>query len=480
MQKNYTRALTSLLVFALGIIPLFSASLSDIVQKALASSSQIQSYQLIKSNSDLAVSISDSENQLGIEVKSGEVSTTYDNTLDGYIFGTSDASVTFTLPDEGDTSITVGTGSTQCMPSNSGYSISPYVAAGHTITYGETGDERSTLLSKQNSLLGNYTYDSNVTSFQSSLFEQVISLLTIEKSIKETEKKIADLKTEIENSLKLKTMDEKSLSYQGKMNTLESLRSSLASFQSNATLVKQQYTVLTGLVWEGVSDIPVPDLSFTPNPKGNTSVALKALAWDIAKEDLKFEQAKQTNRTLGLSGSVSVPSTNVTTANTIGSDITRVKGSIGGQFSAKTFSLGASASGSYNFDSGDFTPTLTVSGSWNNNSTSLVDKLNMQKLENQVMLAQIDYSNALTKYLYDASSLNGEIAAWNLAQALMENTVLYHTQVLQQQRTLLEKGLARLSDVEDAAFTVELDSYEANIQLLNGLVLQNKIHSLQL
>ena len=482
MQKNYAMALTSLLVITLGAAPLSSASLSEIVQKALASSSQVQSYRLIKSNTELAVSINDTEDQLGIEVKSGEVSTTYDNDLNGYIFGTSDASVKFTLPDEGKTSITVGTGSTQFIPSNAGYSFSPYVAAGHTITYGETGDGRSSLLSKQNSLLGKYTYDSNVTSFQSSLFEQVISLLTTEKSIKETEKKIADLRTEIENALKLKTMDEKSLSYQGKMNTLESLRSSLASFQSNADLLKQQYTVLTGLVWEGVSDIPVPDLSFTPNPNGNTNVGLKALAWDIAKEDLKVEQAKQTNRTLALNGSVSVPSTNVkaTDYSLLGSDSTMVRGSVGGQFSAKTFSVGASASGRYDFDSGDFTPTLTVSGSWNNNSTALVDTLNMQKLENQVMLAQIDYNNALTKYLYDASSLSGEIASWNLARSLMENTMLYHRQVWEQQRTLLDKGLARQSDVDDAAFAVEQDSYAANIQLLDGLVLQNKIHSLQL
>jgi hypothetical protein len=482
MQKNYARALTSLLAVALGITPLNSASLTDIVQKALVSSSQIQSYQLIKTNSDLAVSISDVEDQLGIEVKSGDLSTTYDPDYDSYVFSTSDASVTFTLPEDESTRIIVGTGTTGYVPSQSVYTFSPYASVVHTITYGETGDERSSLLSKQSSILGSYTYDSNVTSFETSLFEQVISLLTTEKSIKETEKEIADLKTEIDNALKLKTMDEKSLSYQGKINSLESLKSSLVSLQSNAALVEQQYTVLTGLVWEGVSDIPSPNLAFTSNPNGNTNVGLKALAWDIAKEDLKVEKANYTNKTLDLSGTLSVSSANSSdTYGTVSfSDDSDLSSSFGADFSAKTFSLGGSVSASYDFDSGNFTPTLTVSGSWNNNSTALVDKLNMQKLENQVMLAQIEYNNALTTYLYDAASLNGEIASWNLTQALTENTATYHRQVLEQQKNLLQKGLATNSDVTDAAFTVEQDSYETNIQLLKGLVLQNKIHSLQL
>jgi hypothetical protein len=482
MQKNFARGLV-LLLLVVGVNPLFSASLEDIIKNSLEQSSQMQSYQILKQNTALTVSIDDSDDELGIEVKSGDVYTTYDTTNDGYEFGTDDSSVTFTLPNDEKTTITVGTGSTSLFPSLSGYSISPYVSAGHTITYGETGDNRSALLSKETLLLGDHTYATNVLSFKTSLYQQIISLLTTEKSISETKKQIDDTQTEIDNALKLRTLDENSLSYQGKTNTLESLKNSLASHEANAVLIRQQYKVLTGLPWDGVTDISEPNLSFAVNPNGNISVSLKAIALDIAKEDLKVEQARLTNRTLGLTGTISASSTNETVSSstiTTGSNTTDLSGSLGALYAGKTFSFGGSVAGTYEFDTGDVTPTLTVSGSWNNNNTSTVDKLNLQKLQNKVLLAQIEYNDALNTYLYDATSLSGDIATWKLSHSLQANTEVYHQRELTQQKALFEKGLVRESEVAEAAFTIAQDGYDRDIALLKGLVLQNQIDSLLL
>jgi hypothetical protein len=483
MQKNFARGLALLLLVVVGVNPLFSASLENIVKNSLEASSQMQSYQLLKQNTALTVSIDDTEDELGIEVKSGNVYATYDTTNNGYEFGTSDSSVTFTLPNDEETTITVGTGSTSLFPSLSGYAISPYVSVGHTLTYGETGDNRSALLSKETLLLGDHTYDTNVLGFKTSLYQQIISLLATEKSINETKKEIEDTQTEIDNELKLRTMDENSLSYQGKRNTLESLENSLSSQEANAALIRQQYKTLTGLNWDGVTDIPLASLSFTVNPKGNTFVSLKAIALDIAKEDLKVEQARLTNRTLGLSGTISSSSTNETYSSstiTTGSTTTDLSGSLNALYTGKTFSFGGSVAGTYAFDTGDFSPTLTVSGSWNNDNTSTVDKLNLQKLQNKVLLAQIEYNDALNTYLYDATSLSGDIAAWKLSHSLQTNTEAYHQRELTQQKALFEKGLARESEVAEAAFTIAQDVYDRNIDLLEGLVLQNQIDSLLL
>jgi hypothetical protein len=109
-----------------------------------------------------------------------------------------------------------------------------------------------------------------------------------------------------------------------------------------------------------------------------------------------------------------------------------------------------------------------------------VDTLNLQKLQNKVLLAQIEYNDALNTYLYDATSLNGDIAAWKLSHSMQANTEAYHQMELTQQKALLKKGLVRESGVADAAFTVAQDAYDRNIDLLEGLVLQNQIDSLSL
>jgi len=56
----------------------------------------------------------------------------------------------------------------------------------------------------------------------------------------------------------------------------------------------------------------------------------------------------------------------------------------------------------------------------------------------------------------------------------------YNLALLKQQQTLFEKGLATKADVDDAAFTVEMDAYTLASTLLDGLKLENQIRTLQI
>lgn len=217
----------------------------------------------------------------------------------------------------------------------------------------------------------------------------------------------------------------------------------------------------------------VPKLAFEKNPKGNTSVALKALAVELAQEDLKLAKAALTNKTLRINGGMDVVNSSTSTSNSIG-------GQVGADFSAKNYTLGASFSGSYNLDAKNFSPTLTVSGSWNNNSTQLTEKLNIQKLENSAILASISYNDALQEYLYSASSIQSQVASWQLEYELLESTISYNVKALEQQEALFAKGLTTKSSVDNARFAVGQDEYEKALTLLKGLVLENSIRSLQI
>lgn len=473
MRIKYMALVATLVLLVLIPLTLTSASLDEIIKTAYASSEEMKRYELDRKNTELSVSIGEAQEELGISVSSGNVSAAYQPVPGNYVFKTSGTKATFTLPNDGKTAITVGTGGVSYTPNTNAYVLDPTISATHSILYGEDSDNRSTLLNKQSSLLGTYSYQSNLIQFENSILNQIKSLLTNQKSINDTMKSIVIQEKGMSDALALMTLSKDSVAYKEQENTMTRLESTLASLQGNQKLLESQYTLLTSLPWEGIPTMTVPKLAFEKNPKGNTSVALKALAVELAQEDLKLAKAALTNMTLRINGGMDVVNSSTSTSNSIG-------GQVGADFSAKNYSVGASFSGSYNLDAKNFSPTLTVSGSWNNNSTQLTEKLNIQKLENSAILASISYNDALQEYLYSASSIQSQVASWQLEYELLESTISYNVKALEQQEALFAKGLTTKSSVDNARFAVGQDEYEKALTLLKGLVLENSIRSLQI
>lgn len=137
-------------------------------------------------------------------------------------------------------------------------------------------------------------------------------------------------------------------------------------------------------------------------------------------------------------------------------------------------------SGTYDFDANEFTPTVSVSGSWSNNPTSKTDSLTVQQLQNEVLKAEIAYTTAKDEYQQSATGLENSIASWNLKYTLLKQTMDYHKQVLSQQEDLLSRGLATQREVDEAAFTLEMDAYDLATTLLEGLQVENEIRTLHI
>ena len=486
MRIKYTALVATLVLLALIPFSLTSASLDEIIKTAYGSSEEMKRYELDRKNTELSVSIGEAKDELGISVSSGNVSAQYQPTYDAYVFKTSGTEATFTLPNDGKTAIKVGTGAVAYTANGNYYALEPSVTATHSFLYGEDSDNRSTLLNKQSALLGTYSYQSNLIQFENSILNQIKALLTNEKSINDTKKNIVIQEKGMSDALALKTLSRDSVAYKELENSMTRLQGTLASLQGNQELLESQYTQLTSLSWEGIPTIAEPKLAFEKNPNGNTAVALKALALDLAKEDLKLAEAALSNKTLKINGGTSLStseagSLSAAQSRSYGlSGYNGIDGSFGASFSAKNYSVGAGFSGSFNLDSGNFTPTLTVSGSWNNNPTQLTEQLNIQKLENSAILASISYNDALQEYLYTASSIQSQVASWQLEYALLKSTIAYNVKALEQQEALFAKGLTTKSSVDNARFAVGQDEYEKALILLKGLVLENSIRSLQI
>ena len=477
MRIKYLALVATLSLLVLIPFSLTSASLDEIIRTAYNSSEEMKRYELDRKNTELNVSIGEAKEELGISVSSGEVSAKFQPVSGDYKFGTTGTKAIFTLPNDGKTTITVGTGAVSYTTGSNDYALNPTVSATHSFLYGENSDNRSNLLNRQSKLLGTYTYQSNLIQFENSILNQIKSLLTNEKSINDTMKSIVVQEKGMSDALALKTLSKDSVAFKELENSMARLQSTLASLQSNQALLESQYTQLTSLPWEGIPSIAEPNLAFEKNPNGNISVALKALTLDLAQEDLKLAKAALTNKTLQVSGGSSFSFADMAPPTGV---VNKISGNVEASYSAKNYSVGARFDGSYDIDDKNFTPTLTVSGSWNNNSTQLTEKLNIQKLENSAMLASITYNDALQDYLYTASSIQSQVASWQLEYALLLSTASYHVKALEQQEALFAKGLTTKSSVDNARFAVGQDEYEKALTLIKGLVLENSIRNLQI
>lgn len=470
-MHNHRRLAVLLLVFAT-TVPLMALPLQDLIAQALSKSTSMQDLEYSKQKTLLTIGLNQVEDELGIAVSSGEVTATYNDAAGAYQFSTTGAKATFSLPNDGKTAISVSTGAMGIDTPYSYYAISPSVSASHTITYGYTADNQKSLLNRQTEVLALSTYESSKLSFTTNLYSQIASVLENEKSIKQTEKELADLKTSLEQNLSLKLIRKESLVYQAQEQAIKMKEATLTNLQATRELLLRQFTILTGFAWEGVEDISEPDLTFISNPNGNSAVLLKSLALDLAKEDLALKKAEFTNKSLVLNGGVSSSvSSSATDALSVSASAT---------LQAKNFSAKAGLSGSYTYSTNGFSPSLSVSGSWNNNPTLASDALTLQKLENEVLIANLAYQTALNEYLQNAAALESNIAAWNMTHALQRQSMEYNLALLKQQQTLFEKGLATKADVDDAAFTVEMDAYTLASTLLDGLKLENQIRTLQI
>jgi outer membrane protein TolC len=471
------------------------ASVTDlamIVEQAKANSVTIQQYLLTRENSKLAVALDTAKDGMSINVSSGNLTyagsgtvSTDSSTTEAYDYAlTASPQVSIVIPDaDNDTDSTILTASLDdsgyyhLSSGDSYYEVNPTVSLQRSITFGKTSDERTELLSRYNTLLADNTFGSSELDFESSIYDSLVDILTAERSIAETTRTLEKAQKSLDDALALKTLSEGSVDYREQELSILSYRNSLASYQAQKDLAVAQFATLTGLGYAGVDGIEEPTLDFAPSTDGNTTVRLKQSALDIAREDLAIKQAEKTNSTLLLDGGGSWSVSKKEHAETLNSGTV----SIGASYAMQTFSVGVSTGVSGVGSSSGAAPFVSVSGAWNNNATQESDQLEELQLQNEVLLAQLEYSQALTDYTSDAADLMKEISAWKLEYARLQRQKDYYELLLAYQETLYSTaGLANEEDIKDARLQVELAQYDLSVSLLNGLILENSIASIQL
>jgi hypothetical protein len=470
-------------IVLLVLAPLGAADVSTIIEQAKRNSSRIQLIELQKANSDISIAMGEVEETTGITV-SGDVSYK-DATLVKKSSNSVEISpsIVITLPNDGNTKITVGASSiTKTITSDPYWSANPSIGMSHTFKFGDNGDALTDLKLAQQKLSIDYQYRESLYNFESSIYSKIAEILAYEMDLLDAEKNILVQQTQISNALKLKTTTEGSTTYRNMQLNLAKLENAKTSILRKMAMAKTQYEQLTGLVYEDIGEIGAADLEFSYLPTGDTNVIIAAMELEIASEELALRQ----RRTVPTSTGRTVPSLVVGGGTSLShvEDIPLLSGtsySVNGgvEYLSGTLSASASAAITWN-DDGTRVPSLTIGGSWSNNPTVASDVMEIQTLQNDITIAGINYQEAMLTYQSDAGQLEADILSHQLDVEAFKEEASYRQQLLEDAIEAFERGLVTQTDVDQARLDVELTTYQNRIYALQALILENRAKALQL
>lgn len=447
---------------------LYATDYNEIIQKAKSESKSVQNAELSYLNSKLTLEKSELEDELQITV-SGNAQVSPDLTVA--------PTVKIVLPNDGSTTITATVPSSLNYDDTKIYSFSPKVTVDHNFDLSGFDEDVLTALSNSRTALNNeYTYQYALLSFENTCISTIKTIVNLEKNIENQSYLIEKSEKSIKEKLALGQITTSSITYKQLINQLELSKNTLKAYEKQYEIAKSQYKEATNLDWDGLSNLPSPDLTLSLLPTGNTKVILATIDEEIAKENINSKNAALNPQNVKVSGGVE--SANL--KNSLG-EKNSLTATAGATYSQGNWSVGASLSSSYDFNKNSFdTPSVKVSGSWSNKTTKRSDEIELQKLQNSLVSASNSASEEYTSYLQSYNALQLEVLQYDFNVTQTNANTEYLKANLENVKALYDAGLATKQELEDAEFNVKLDEYTQTVLVLDGLTLSNKIKMLNL
>ena len=472
------RSISAVAVVLLCAGMLFATPYEEILNRAMENSPQMKNVELTYLNSLLTQQQNDLDDEVKVTVSTGTISVLPNENAVNRLSGREEISSDFSmepsvevvLPNDGQTTIKASTGLAFEYGDRDYHAVSPSLSASHTFDLTGYDSELAVNLSNaRSSIQSEYTYRNALLSFENQVLTSIRTILQAEQSLDETKYNLAKAEQTLSDALELGNMSEGSVSYLQSMNSINLQKRTIDATERQIETAKQQYTTLTGLVWDGVEDLPSPDLTVNVLSTGNTAVILAGIDVEIAQQAIETKNHTTSPSAITVNGGVS--GTSIAKDNSI-------SGNAGLAYSAGNWSVGTGFSGTY--DNEKFTPSLTFTGTWTNKTTKKSDEIELQMLNNDLVSAQNELADARTSYIQDMQNLQIEIL--NHEYTLQNNAAQkeYYESNLEYQQTLFDSGLCTQQDVDDARKQVEWASVQDMIDTIEGLLLQNEIAQLNL
>ncbi len=381
-------------------------------------------------------------------------------------------SVEIVLPNDGETTITAETGLGFEYGNNDYYSVSPSLSASHTFDLtGYDADLSADLSSARASLQSEQTYQKAKLNFETLVLSSIKAILQAEQSLAETQYSLTKAEYKLQNALTLGSIDESSMTYLQMSNQIDLYKNTIDATEKQIATAQEQYTTLTGLVWDGVEELPDPDLTLKMLDSGNTDVILASIDVEIARQSVEEKKAKANPSSIMVSGGVN---------SSLSENSKSIGGSAGISYTSGNWSVGTAFKGTYNNNTKEFTPALTFAGTWSNKTTKRSDELELQKLNNELISAQNSLTAARTSYVQSVQNLQIDILNYNYTLSNQAATKQYLQSNLDYLETMYDAGLCTVEELMDARMEVQWSDTDDVINTIDGLLLQIEIEELNL
>ena len=466
------RRLISMFVLSSAAFCAFALSADDIVAAALESSTTVRTLNINRENTLLNRQIADTDSGMTVSLSTGEVTVQKEGT--GNPVFTMSPSATVTFPELNDSTISFGVSNVTRIyrSGDSSVTFTPDASYRKTIDISSYTDTREDITTLSSRISQDVSYEKSLLQFRIGVLQSIATIMQSELSVKSGrityERLVADRNTALSSG----EITEGSIADLQSLMTLESRRIALESAEGKLDDLLKTFVSSYGVEYSRPDSVRDADLTAAEREDGNTTVLLSELNLEIAQQALDAATGSTTRLQIGANASAPMTLTNGKDLNTV------INGSVSGTVSGTNYSVGAKAGATYRSE--ELYPYITVTGTWSNKKNSDTDTLTVQSLRNKVILAQIDYDNALETYRSDLAALRSSVSSHLADVAQHAVSARYNRLILERKQEMFDNGLITGRDLEDARLAVESDEVQARVYALNALVLESRIAALQL
>ncbi len=452
----------------------FSMSLDDMLAKAMEHSTTTKTLELNRENALINRQINDIEDVVSVTIKSGDVTLRREGSPEAPTakYFSAAPSVDIELPEFNKSTVGFGVNNTTTVSyeGDTGITVSPYASYKYVDTFTSYTDTREDICKKTNELKMDQSYQKSKLQFQNTFLQNVATIMQTQLSIQSQQLAYDRLLEDYNSSIASGDITDGNVKdMQAKMN-IDSKKVSLESAQEKLNKSLEQFKENYGFDYEEPDVVRTPNLDFNQSINGNTNVLLAEMALESAKQAVAAAEGTSNKFQLGADAKAPITFTNNNNDPTI-----NASASVSGTIAGSNYSVGAKAGGYYKVDGNVLYPYITISGTWKNKTTSEADALTLQTLKNKVILAQIDYDNALLTYRTDSEKLKFSIDDYMSSLKQVEVNLTYDAVILGITAEMHESGLATDRELEDAQVKLASDKTQLKIQMINGLVIENNI-----
>lgn len=456
-MKNY-RVVFIFLIMLVALGSVNATTIDEILESAKKNSPSYQNILLNYQNGLLSIAQLEEEEKIGVSISASATPIMLANT-DNVALNLNLSSVKITLPNEGNTTIN-GNASLTTRYKTGKTDISGGLGVSHTFDFSTYSDDKTEDLSYTSTKYSTErTRKMSELTFEKSVLSAISSILSTESSIKQAEFSVEKQQIAFDKLVALKTYTEQSSVYMSTLNTLNSLKSSLEVAKEQYNQLLAQYKTLTGLDWEGVEDLEAPVLSLTTYENGNTSVLIESLNVQSSEEAYKKALASANPSSLSTGLSFNISNEEIT---------------LGGsaQYNAKNWDVSVTPSFTISF-SGEVSPSVTISGSWKNDTSSANNDIN--KALNNAKAAANSYLETVSSYQEDISSYALSILQWNNKLAQAETDLEYKKTLLDNSQALYNLGLETKENLKSAELSYYSSQTDYSLVVIEGLSLERDL-----